>query len=81
MDYTARIVPKGLEATGFALLCSVHNLAGTASTLTGATLLPLVGLKPLIVIASLTSFLCLAFIKYVRVEDLRDNTIVETRYG
>jgi len=69
MDYVARICPKGLEATAFALLCSVHNLAGTASTLTGAALLPLIGLKPLIIIASLTSFVCLAFIKYVKVSD------------
>jgi predicted MFS family arabinose efflux permease len=69
MDYTARIVPKGLETTAFALLCSIHNLSGTASSITGAWLLPIVGLKPLIIISSLTSFLCLAFIKYVKVEE------------
>jgi len=68
LDYVARICPKGLETTAFALLCSVMNIAGTVSSLTGAALLPIVGLKPLIVISALTSFLCLAFIKYVKVE-------------
>ena len=69
LDYTARIIPKGLETTAFALLCSVINLSSTTSNITGAWLLPIVGLKPLIIISSLTSFLCLAFIKYVRVDN------------
>lgn len=59
MDFMAKETIDGLEATSFALLCSISNLAGTASTLTGAYLLPKVGLNTLIWISSITTFLCL----------------------
>lgn len=62
MDFMARHSVSGLEATSFALLCSINNLAGVSSNLSGAFLLPLVGLKWLIVLSALTSFLCLALI-------------------
>ena len=62
MDFMARNTLEGLEATSFALLCSVSNLAGIAGNLSGALLLPLVGLKWLIVASALTSFLCLFLI-------------------
>jgi MFS family permease len=65
MDFMARNTIKGLEATSFALLCSFSNLALTASNLSGAFLLPVIGLKWLIVISSLTSFLCLFLIKKI----------------
>jgi predicted MFS family arabinose efflux permease len=62
MDFMARNTIKGLEATSFALLCSVSNLALVTSNLSGAFLLPITGLKWLIVFSSLTSFLCLFLI-------------------
>jgi len=65
MDFMARNSVKGLEATSFALLCSISNLALVASNLSGAFLLPIIGLKWLIVISSLTSFLCLPLIKKI----------------
>jgi len=65
MDFMARNSILGLEATSFALLCSVSNLALVASNLSGALLLPVIGLKPLVVISSLTSFLCLPLIKKI----------------
>jgi MFS family permease len=65
MDFMARSSVKGLEATSFALLCSFSNLALTASNLSGAMLLPKLGLKWLIVLSSLTSFLCLPLIKKI----------------
>lgn len=65
MDFMARHSIKGLEATSFALLCSVNNLSGVASNLSGAFLLPLVGLKWLIVLSALTSFLCLPLINKI----------------
>ena len=68
MDFTARTSLPGLEASSFAMLCGIHNLAGTASTLTGAYLFPKIGLQPLIIIASLTSFCCLPLIKYLKLE-------------
>lgn len=66
MDFMARSTLKGLEATSFALLCSVSNLALVTSNLSGAFLLPRIGLSWLIIISSLTSFLCLPLIKKIR---------------
>jgi len=65
MDFMARKSVQGLEATSFALLCSVSNLAMVASNLSGAYLLPFVGLKWLIVTSALTSFLCLPLISKI----------------
>lgn len=66
MDFMARNTLKGLEATSFALLCSISNLALVASNLSGALLFPLVGLKWLIILSSLTSFLCLFLINKIK---------------
>jgi len=65
MDFMARHSVKGLEATSFALLCSINNLSGVSSNLSGAFLLPIVGLKWLIVLSALTSFLCLPLIRKI----------------
>jgi hypothetical protein len=65
MDFMARSTIKGLEATSFALLCSFSNLALVTSNLSGAFLLPILGLKWLIVLSSLTSFLCLPLINKI----------------
>jgi hypothetical protein len=65
MDFMARNTIPGLEATSFALLCSISNLALVSSNLSGAWLLPVLGLKWLIVISALTSFLCLPLIKKI----------------
>jgi len=65
MDLMARKSVKGFEATSFALLCSVNNLADTASNVSGGFLLPVIGLKWLIVISALSSFLCLPLIRRI----------------
>ena len=65
MDFMARSTIKGLEATSFALLCSISNLAMVASNLSGAFFLPIIGLKWLIILSALTSFLCLPLIKKI----------------
>ena len=65
MDFMAKNTIKGLEATSFALLCSISNLALVTSNLSGAFLFPVIGLKWLIVISALTSFLCLPLIKRI----------------
>lgn len=62
MAFMAENTIKGKEAVSFATLCSVNNLAGTCSTASGAYLYPKIGLQPLIIIASLASFLCLLVI-------------------
>jgi predicted MFS family arabinose efflux permease len=75
MDFTARTSLPGLEASSFAVLCGIHNLAGTASALTGAYLFPKIGLQPLIIIASLTSFACLPLISHLKLEGKNEKTI------
>jgi MFS family permease len=65
MDFMARNCIEGLESTSFAMLCSISNLAGTLSTLTGGWLLPIVGLKGLIILSSITSFACLPLIPLI----------------
>ncbi len=65
MDFMARNTIPGLEATSFAFLCSISNLAMIASNLSGAFLLPIVGLQWLIVLSALTSFLCLFLINKI----------------
>jgi MFS family permease len=65
MDFMARKTIKGLEATSFALLCSISNLALVTSNLSGAFFLPILGLKWLIIISALTSFLCLPLINKI----------------
>jgi predicted MFS family arabinose efflux permease len=71
MDFMARNSVKGLEATSFALLCSFSNLALVASNLSGAILLPKIGLNWLIVISALTSFLCLPLISKIEDKPLK----------
>lgn len=66
MDFMARSSVKGLEATSFALLCSISNLALVLSNLSGAFLLPIIGLQWLIIISALTSFLCLPLIRKIQ---------------
>jgi len=68
MDFMARNSAPGLEATSFALLCSFSNLALVASNFSGALLLPMVGLKWLIVFSALTSFLCLPLINKIKAD-------------
>lgn len=65
MDFMARNTTKGLEATSFAFLCSVSNIALVASNLSGAFLLNRVGLAWLIILSALTSFLCLPLINKI----------------
>jgi len=66
MDFMARSSIKGLEATSFALLCSISNLALVSSNLSGAFLLPVIGLKWLIIISAITSFFCLPLIRKIQ---------------
>jgi MFS family permease len=72
MTFMAQSTIPGKEATSFALLCSVNNLAGTASSLSGAFLFPKIGLQPLIIVAAFTSFLCLPLIKKLKIGGKND---------
>jgi MFS family permease len=62
LDFMAQNTKSGFEAMSFALLCSVSNLTATINGFSGSFLLPIVGLKWLIIISALTSFICLPLI-------------------
>lgn len=69
MDFLAKSSINGLEATTFALLCGINNLsAGTLSSFSGAFFYPIVGLKYLIILSALTSFLCLPLIRKIKIK-------------
>ena len=67
LDFMARESKIAFAATTFALLCSVSNLTGTLNSFIGGWLFPIVGLNWLIVISSLTSFMCLPIIKRLKI--------------
>jgi predicted MFS family arabinose efflux permease len=69
MTFMAENSINGKEATSFALLCAINNLAGTCSTLTGAYLFPKIGLQFLIILSAITSFLCLPLINKLKIGD------------
>jgi predicted MFS family arabinose efflux permease len=69
MTFMAQSTIPGKEATSFALLCSINNLAGTTSSLSGAYLYPKIGLQWLIVASALTSFACLPLIKKLEIKN------------
>ncbi len=68
MDFSARICPKGKEATVFALITSILNLGTFLSGIAGGKLYTLVGYNWLVVISGVTTFLCLPLIPYLKVE-------------
>lgn len=69
LDFMARNTQKGMEATSFALLCSVSNLAGTCNGFVGGWLFPIVGLNWLIIISAVTSFVCLPILLKFKFEE------------
>lgn len=69
LDFMARSTQTNMEATSFALLASVSNLAGTLNGLIGGFLFPIVGLQWLIVISATTSFLCLPLINRIKFKE------------
>lgn len=68
MSWMARATLPGKESTSFALLCSISNIASTASMVSGAALLNVIGLKGLIVLSSLTSFVCLPLLSKIKIK-------------
>jgi predicted MFS family arabinose efflux permease len=68
LSFMANNTIAGKEATSFALLCSISNLAATSSSLSGAFLFPKIGLQPLIILSAVTSFLCLPLISRLKIK-------------
>ena len=68
MTLLAKNTINGKEATSFACLCGINNLAGTCSSMAGAWLFPLVGLQWLIILSAITSFACLPLIKHLEIK-------------
>ncbi|HEY0087308.1 MAG TPA: hypothetical protein VGB37_00600, partial [Candidatus Lokiarchaeia archaeon] len=75
LDFMAQTSLPGKEAVSFALLCSITNLAGTCSSLTGAYLFPKIGLPALICLSAITSFACLPLIKKLNIGEKHEEKI------
>jgi MFS family permease len=69
MTFMAKSTLKGKEATSFALLCSINNLSSTLSTIAGAWLFPLIGLKTIIILASASAFLSLPILNRLKIKE------------
>ena len=68
LDLMARESKIGYEAMCFALLCSITNLTSTLNGFIGGLLLPIVGLKTLIIISAGCSFACLPLISRLKLD-------------
>ena len=68
MDFSARICPKGKEAAAFALITSILNLGMFLSNVVGGKLYDRVGYNWLVILSGASTFLCLLFIPYLKVE-------------
>ena len=66
LDFCAQRTKPGLETISFALLCATMNLTNALNNVIGGFLLPIVGLRTLIIITSFTSFACLPLLKYFK---------------
>lgn len=66
LDVMAKNSISKLEASSFALLCGVSNLGGFISLQSGAFLLPLLGLKKLIVVSAILGMLGLLVINKLK---------------
>lgn len=67
LDFMARNTKAGMEATSFALLCSVSNFTTTCDGVVGGFLFPHIGLTGLILLSAGASFLCLPLIKRLKI--------------
>ena len=68
MDFSARICPKGKEATVFALITSILNLGTFLSGIAGGKLYTLVGYNWLVILSGVSTFLCLPLIPFLNLE-------------
>jgi predicted MFS family arabinose efflux permease len=68
VDFSARICPKGKEATTFALIMSVLNFGTFLSGITGGKLYALVGYNWLVVISGVATLACLALVPFLNVQ-------------
>ncbi len=76
MDFSARICPKGKEATTFALITSILNLGMFLSQIIGGKLHALVGYQGLVIISGMTTFLCLPLIPHIKIEKTRPEILL-----
>ncbi len=67
MDFSARICPKGKEATTFALIMSVLNFGTFLSGIVGGKLYDLVGYNGLVAISGTATLLCLLLIPHLKI--------------
>lgn len=69
LAYMAQIVPVGAEGLFYALVTSVNNLAARLGSIVGGIIYDNFGYNINVVVASVTTLLCLFFIPYLKTEN------------
>lgn len=69
MAFIAKIVPVGYEGISYAIVTSINNLSARLGGIVGGIIYDSVGYNWNVVIASLTTLLCLIFVPYLIIKD------------
>lgn len=69
LAFMAKIIPIGAEGLFYALVTSVNNFAGHLGGVVGGIIYDVAGYKWNVIIASITTLLCLVFIPYLTMEN------------
>ena len=68
LTFFIKLVPKGAEGLFFALIASVHNLAGRLGIFFGGVIFDNWGYTWNVLIATITTLMCIAFIPHLKIE-------------
>jgi len=72
LAFIAKIVPNGNEAFFYALITSVNNFSGRLGGLLGGFIYDQWGYTINVIVASVTTFLCILFIPYLKVKEIKN---------
>lgn len=75
LAFIAQIVPKGAEGVFYALVTSVNNLAGRLGGIAGGMIYDNFGYNWNVVIASITTLVCIFFIPYLKTEKADESLV------
>jgi len=69
MSFIAKIVPIGYEGVSYAIVTSINNLSGRLGGVVGGFIYDHLGYTPNVIIASITTLLCIFFVPYLVIKE------------
>ena len=69
MSFIAKIVPIGYEGVSYAIVTSINNLSGRLGGVAGGFIYDHLGYTPNVIIASITTLLCIFFVPYLVIKE------------